>query len=351
MIDLGRRPDGRRHRILRRARTRAEAQRKLREMRAELDDQGSIVPANRTVAEAVDDYIVKVRQPDSQSVGTRNKDRMLANAVVKHLGARRTSELAVQDVEAFLESFASGQANASGKPVSKDYVRRLRSFISRVLKNDMRLGLLHRDIAELATLPRVKVESRPRRALTVEEWRRLYEAATGTTKIFIDLCGRHGLRPQEARALTWSDVDLGENTISVVSQMDSTDQPVGPKTKASTRTVQVHDELVDRFRQLRVQRASGANPQELGKQLIIRTRNGTPVSQENQRRSLLSVCWRANVQPITPYELRHTAITHQVEACHPISHIAEWAGTSEKMIFEFYRHKLVEVSHLRPPDL
>jgi hypothetical protein len=43
-------------------------------------------------------------------------------------------------------------------------------------------------------------------------------------------------------------------------------------------------------------------------------------------------------------------LTHQVEARHPVSQIADWAGTSEKMIYQHYRHQLREVVDLRPPD-
>ena len=82
--------------------------------------------------------------------------------------------------------------------------------------------------------------------------------------------------------------------------------------------------------------------------LIVATRNGTPISQENQRRSLATLCERARVDPITPYELRHTALTQQVEAGHGVSNVADWAGTSEKMIFGHYRHKLRAVSGLKP---
>jgi integrase len=216
----------------------------------------------------------------------------------------------------------------------------------------LRLGLVHRNVAELATIPRSEVTSKQRRALTVEQWRTLYATTTGATKLLVDLCGRHGLRPQEARALQWSSVDLDQGELSVVTQLDSEDQHVAPKTTQATRTIHAHPELVDELQrwqawQQQVQTAGGrwADPN-----LVLATRVGTPVRQENQRRALTAACEAAGVEPITPYELRHTALTHQVEARHPVSQIADWAGTSEKMIYQHYRHQLREVVGLRPPD-
>jgi integrase len=53
---------------------------------------------------------------------------------------------------------------------------------------------------------------------------------------------------------------------------------------------------------------------------------------------------------VAPYELRHTAITRQCEAGHSTREIADWAGTSERMINEVYRHKLVRLSPLGPAE-
>ncbi len=48
------------------------------------------------------------------------------------------------------------------------------------------------------------------------------------------------------------------------------------------------------------------------------------------------------------YELRHTAVTLQAEAGHSAWAIADWAGTSERMIADVYRHKLMDASPLDP---
>ena len=76
---------------------------------------------------------------------------------------------------------------------------------------------------------------------------------------------------------------------------------------------------------------------------------GTPLDRNNLNRSLRRLCTEVDIEPpVTPYELRHTAITHQCEADHHAWQIADWAGTSEKMIYLHYRHLLDEVVALPP---
>ena len=57
------------------------------------------------------------------------------------------------------------------------------------------------------------------------------------------------------------------------------------------------------------------------------------------------------VPRISAYDLRHTAITLHIENGHPAHKVADWAGTSELMIANHYRHKLDEISDLGPVEI
>ncbi len=57
------------------------------------------------------------------------------------------------------------------------------------------------------------------------------------------------------------------------------------------------------------------------------------------------------MERIVPYELRHTAITFQIDAGHDTWQVADWAGTSERMIEMVYRHRLTRVAQLGPIEL
>ncbi len=59
----------------------------------------------------------------------------------------------------------------------------------------------------------------------------------------------------------------------------------------------------------------------------------------------------AAFETIVPYELRHTAITFQLDAGHEAWRVADWAGTSERMIEQIYRHRLSRVADIGPVEI
>ena len=85
--------------------------------------------------------------------------------------------------------------------------------------------------------------------------------------------------------------------------------------------------------------------------LVVTTRFGTPINRNNLLRMVETASSNAAFEPIVPYELRHTAITFQLDACHESWKVADWAGTSERMIEQIYRHRLTRVSDLGSVDL
>ena len=85
--------------------------------------------------------------------------------------------------------------------------------------------------------------------------------------------------------------------------------------------------------------------------MIASTRSGSAVDRHAFARSMRQLCKRAGIDPsVTPYELRHTAISHQADAGRSSWEIADWAGTSEAMISARYRHRLHRTASLKPAD-
>ncbi len=349
MIELPRRPDGRRQRKKRRARTRAEAQRLLREMRDELNTAKVVTNARRTIGDAIADYQA-AREAKGLSQGTLDQSRWQLEVIGDALGRRRTATLTVADCDGFLDAAAQGIGER--RPISRAHIGRIRFTLINVLANEIRVGHLTRNVAELSILPATTVEKKERRALTHDELSALLSVAKGSRLVLIDLSARNGLRPAEARALRWADVDLEVGVLTVSGQLDRQNRRTKPKTKKSARSLQLDEITVDCLRAWRDKQAAQrerARDAWEDLDIIATTARGNPVDRHSFAKSLKRLCDEVAIEPpISPYELRHTAITMQADAGHSSWEIADWAGTSEAMISEVYRHRLRRLANLRP---
>jgi integrase len=351
--------DGRRRRRKRRAKTRAEAQVLLRKMKEEFAQTGSLTSAQRTVGDAVESFMAR-RQLENLAAGTRDNDHWLAGLIVAGLGPRKLSSLSVADCDQFLASCMSGLGDR--RPIGRAHMAKLRQRLVAVLRNEMRVGNLARNVAELAIVPGAQDQAdddlsdeQARRSLTVEELHRLLDAATGSRLILIDLCGRNGLRPAEARAVRWIDVDLDVGELSVRGQMDRHDRRTNvKKAHNAARTIPLDQTTVERLKLWaqevdEMREHAGQAWTETG--VVAASAFGTVVDRHSFARSLRLLCPKIDIDPpISPYELRHTAISLQADIGRSSWEIADWAGTSEAMVSRIYRHRLRRLSRLRPAD-
>ncbi len=350
VLELPRTASGKRVRRRRKAKTKTEAIRLLREMRTELDQSGALPDSTRRIEATLDDFY-RYREGQGLAPATLDRDRWMLQIIREGLGPARVNSLTVTDCDTFLASVAGGAQRPRGErraPVGRDQTRRIRAMLIAAIRNDIRMGLASRNIAELSVLPADQAPKHRRRALNLAELKSLCEAGHDAIGILIDLIGRNGLRPAEARGLKWSDIDLDAMTLSVQRQVNRHGEFVSPKTRMATRTIRIDGETTKRlavWKPTQQQRAeyAGLLWHDLG--LVVSTSVGTPITRSNARRDLRRVCDEADIRPaVSLYELRHTAISLQADRALSPWQIADWAGTSERMICEVYRHQLGDVS-------
>ena len=353
-IELPAGVNGKRTRRRRRAASKAEARALLAEMKKDVKTHGHLGDAQRPVRDTVEAYLT-LRAEKGLAAKTIELDRWRAGLVTRGLGSKRVQSLSVADCDGFLRAAAAGQFSTGGDGrgrIGTAQLRRVRSFLVRALRNDMRLGFVARNVAELSEVPISEVETRPRRALTIDELESLRAGANGLVAVLVDLLGRYGLRPGEARALLWSAVEWDAGVIRVGPRLNRDNERIGPKTRAATRSLRLAPDTIEILRCWRIEQTehranTGAAWAESG--LVATTVVGTPLDFYLVPQALQRLCESVGVEPaVSPYELRHTAISFQAEAGHSAWVIADWAGTSERMIANVYRHKLVETSPLGP---
>jgi len=332
----------------------------LKELQKEVEAIDNPDGLRRTVAESVEFYLAN-RPNTGRAEMTIEIEASRGRTIAKGLGRREIGKLTVAECDRFLVKVAAGAFGR--KPLKADSVRRIRALLVAVLRNEQRLGNLARNVAELSEMPAFEQEaiaddddgdssSSVRRILSLDEYHRLRNGCDGAVQLFVDLCGRCGLRPSEARALRWSRLDLDEQTLRVDAQMSSKNKLVAPKTRRSRRTISIDRDtllLLDRWRvDQTARRRSAGDRWDDQHDFVLTTRNGTAFDGSNLRDSLAVRCERLDLDVYLPYELRHTAITFQLDHGAETWEVADWAGTSERMIELIYRHRTSRVSRLPP---
>ena len=155
--------------------------------------------------------------------------------------------------------------------LSATSVRHVHSLIRNALADAEREELVYRNVARAVRPPALNRQER--RAMTIEEGRRLVDALRGHRLEALSVCALTlGLRRGELLGLRWSDVDFEGGTLTVrqtVLRVDGQLRFNRPKTDRSLRTVPVPGPTLERLRRHRedqaVERpAAGERWQEFG---------------------------------------------------------------------------------------
>lgn len=124
-----------------------------------------------------------------------------------------------------------------------------------------------------------------------------------------------GLRCGEMIALTWDDVDFFSRKVSInktATVIASNSQVIvnPPKTKSSIREVPLTQEAL---RILREQKKRKVINMENGR-YVFTGNDGEIVSNQNYSRTLVHICKKNGIEPISMHSLRHTFATRCIEA-------------------------------------
>lgn len=326
LLDLGRTADGRRRRRKVTGPDRAEVARRLSELRQQVATGRPVGGGALTVGEVLERWVTDVA-PGRVQPGTVASYRWAVDHLVDGLGGHRLVRLTPEDVEAFLA--------AKAETLGRSSLIRLRTVLGQALRWAEKRGHVARNVATLADLPIGARAPREGRATTAEEARRLLDAIAGhrhEALWLVQLTG--GLRPGEAAALRWADIDLVGGVVHVRSSLRWTDgRPhlAAPKTPRSRRSLVLAPATVaalraHRARQSAERLAAGPRWSPDWPDLVFTAELGTPLDPANLRRALATVTTAAGLGALRPYDLRHSAASLLAAAGVPLEHVADVLG-------------------------
>jgi integrase len=305
-VEFGRDTTGRRRRKIVKARTKAEVLRRMAEVR-KAQTSGLPLPEGRvTVGALLERWLetVKVNRSHATWSGYEQRVRLHLRPA---LGSRLLAKLGPADVQRLLDDMRT--AGYGGRNIQHTH-----ATLRAALGMAERWGMVPRNVAKLVSPVSVR---RPEVVpFTSDEVHRLLDAAPSHPMgAFYVVAMAVGLRPQEALALRWEDVELDGPAPSVrvhraVKRIDG-GWEVGPlKTDRSRRTIPLPKACVTALREHRRGQAEqrlAAGPAWQDHGLLFTTTIGTLVDPSTASRRFGEYCKVAEVTRHRLYDLRHTA--------------------------------------------
>ena len=192
--------------------------------------------------------------------------------------------------------------------------------LERAIRHAEADDLVGRNVAALVRPPEGR-QGRPSKALSVEQAWALIDTAAGRAGGGVDrgpnrlyayvvLLLTTGIRPEEARALSWDHVDLEAGTVAI---WRSGRAGGDTKTVRSPRTLKLPEIALGALRERRAAQAAGRLKagelwQDSG--LVFTTSIGTMLDQHNIRREFRQITKAAGLgEDWVPRELRHTFVS------------------------------------------
>lgn len=282
-----------------------------------------------------------------------NGRQYLALYVLPTLGNRKLSDLTLREIDHLYAAMQTGKLPApdntprwSGKPLAPATIRMAHGALSEALSQAVKWGMLPFNPASEATLP--KGESREKRALSAQERARFIAASEGALhRVFYRVLMDTGMRPGEACALKWEDIDFanGRLTVSKATTQGKDGKPMlgPPKTAKSRRTLPLFNlgDLLLEHRAWQAERGLDACGH------VFTTQDGRPLAPWTfGRRELDRILAAAGISgTFSLYSFRHTFATLHLESGTPLKVVSGWLGHSNiQQTANTYMHVSPDVS-------
>jgi integrase len=337
--------DGKRVRKYISAPTQGEVLRKLREAQRAAE-AGVVGDGRATVTDLATWWLGTVAPAQVDSPITLGHYRTIVERhIIPGLGHVRLDQLRADTVDRWL---------AKRSHLSRTYVARMRSTLAQMLRHAERWGLLVRNVATLAVLPRAKPPAE-RRSLTPAEARRLIEVARGDRLGALVVCGLAlGLRPGELTGLLWRDVNLDGDSPTVAISGSMKRAVNGAlfrgdvkRSTAGRRTLALPPVAAGalwhhRRAQAAERLAAGPGWQDGG--YVFTTTIGTPLDPTNLRRAFDVLTTAAGIERVSPYVLRHSGASLMLDAGASLEEVADVLGDHPATLLRHYRHRVRPVA-------
>jgi integrase len=324
--------------------TQQEALSRLREEMARAES-GLITDAgSTTLGKYLEWWLENVVKVEVAHRTYHNYHSQVRNHILPALGKKKLKTLKLDDLENLYRSISnSGLSSAT--------IRYVHSVLRRALNHAMVRGLVLRNVAEGASLPRL--DRKEREILTPEEVKRFLKAASGDPlEALYVIAVTCGLRQGELLGLRWEDVDLEAGTLKVRRQLQRSRDGSGmisiPTKNKKDRVVRLCNDAIKSLKahkERQVEQIASAKSHWRDPEVVFASTIGTPLDPSNVvDRSFKPLLTRAGLPDIRFHDLRHACATLLLSEGVPVKVVQEILGhSSVSVTMDVYSHVLPDM--------
>ncbi len=224
-------------------------------------------------------------------------------------------------------------------------LRLIHQILERAIRHAQARDKVRRNVASLINVPEGQ-EGHPSTAMTLEQAIKLLETVEPGSGFrlfaYVVVSLLAGVRTEEARALTWAEVDLDAGTVAVYRSVRAKGDT---KTRRSRRVLKLPKKAVEALREHRKRQAAErlrAGEVWHDHDLVFCREDGTPLDRWHVRREFSKITKAAGLgEDWTPRELRHSFVSILSTNGVPIEDISDLMGHSGTSVTEtVYRHEI-----------
>ncbi len=298
--------------------TKKEAEKIMRQMLDDLDNQCFVKDNNLTVSQWILDWFYLYLK-DLSPTTLRGYKYQIDNYIVKSsIGNIRLQNLTANDVQKWINGL-SDCSPLSNKPVSAKTIKNIYHNLSASIDKAVNLDLVKKNVCKSVSLPKVKKYSAT--VYDEEDIKKLLSAAKGTDMelmLIIDIS--LGLRRGELLGLKWKHIDFDKKLVSIednvveVSKEYNSNRTItkAPKSLSGQRVIPISDYLVSILKAARTDYLN--RKLKMGKDFhdsdsVICQGNGKPYKPSTISGKFNGFLRDNNLKHIRLHDIRHTNAT------------------------------------------
>ena len=279
-----------------------------------------------TLAEYAGRWLTQIALEDIKARTVKSYKQLLNLYVLPTLGRKKLVDVRSQDIRALVRTLYS-------RSLGRNTVRLARAAVSALYSDAVAEGLIPSNpvLAARAGRRRLTNASDPTasiRPFTDDDLTRLLSAADADLYPLLLISVRAGLRPGEAVALQWADIDFSRRELLIERAVS--DRKIGSPKTGKARRVDISLELATELRKLQVQREKeklAGRWQEMPIWVFVNSAGGI-LDQARTSRRFQAIMRRAELSGHVLYDLRHTYATQLLARNAPITYVANQMGHS-----------------------